>query len=581
MAKSRLLFPSLLAGAALALAAGLPAFAQRAADAAAPAPASAKAAVAPHAMVAAANPLAARAGLKVLRAGGGAVDAAVAIQAVLGLVEPQSSGLGGGAFMIYYDAKARTAIAYDGREVAPAGARPDMFLGPDGKPLSFAQAVVSGRATGVPGAIAMLRLAHREHGRLAWKDLFGDAQQLASDGFTVSPRLANYLSLTFYPQASQPDVLAYFTKPDGTKYKTGDVLKNPAYAATLRRVAAEGPDALLKGQVAADIVARTHADPLPGTMTLADLAGYRPRKAEALCRPYRTYLVCTPPLPSGGPALQELLGILENTDIAAHGPGDPQGWYLFAEASRLMYADRDYFHGDPAAVSVPLGGLLAPGYLKARAALIGPAAAKAVDHGTPQGALALGPDRTAEPGGTSSFAIMDDRGDVLIMTTTVESLFGTGRMVDGFFLNNQLTDFSFAPTAPDGTAAANAVGPGKRPRSSMVPTLVLDRDGRFVLGVGSPGGSSILAYVGKALVGAIDWKLPLPDAIALPNLIARGETTTPESSFDATLADALKAKGETLAPARGEESGLHGLQAVPGGVLGAADPRREGIAVGF
>jgi gamma-glutamyltranspeptidase/glutathione hydrolase len=552
--------------------------AQRAGPTAAPAPP--KSATAPHAMVSAANPLAVAAGVKVLRAGGSAVDAAVAIQAVLGLVEPQSSGLGGGAFMVHYEARTRKVTAYDGREVAPAGASPDMFLAADGRPLPFAQAVVSGRATGVPGAVAMLSLAQKEHGRLPWSGLFGDAARMADEGFVVSPRLANFIAGNF-PQSGQPDVIAYFTRPDGTRYKVGDVLKNPAYAATLRRLAAEGPDALLKGSTAAAIVARVRQEPLPGSMTLADLAAYEPRKTEAICRPYRIYTVCAPPLPSGGPAVLELLGILSHTDIARHGPKEPQGWYLFAEASRLMYADRDYYFGDPAFTPVPVNGLLDPAYAKARAALIGETAAKTVEPGKPVGAVAQGPDRTAEPGGTSSFIVVDARGDVVAMTTTVESLFGTGRMVDGFFLNNQLTDFSFAPVTAEGRPAANAVAPGKRPRSSMAPTLVLDRRGRFLLGVGSPGGNSILAYVGKTLVGVLAWGLPLPEAIALPNVIARGPAVGVESTLDPAIAEALKAKGLNLQPGRGEESGLHGAMRVKGGVLGAADPRREGVAVGF
>jgi len=563
------LIASLVLGLALAAPA---AQAQRAAPGTAPT--GPKSATAPRAMVSVANPLAVQAGLRVLRAGGGAVDAAVAIQAVLGLVEPQSSGLGGGAFMIFYDAKARKVVAYDGREVAPAGAGPDMFLGPDGKPLPFGQAVVSGRATGVPGAIAMLHLAQKDYGRLAWKDLFGDAAALADAGFVISPRLGNDIARFSLPQAGRPDVAAYFTKPDGTRYATGDVLKNPAYAATLRRLAAQGPDALLKGATAQAIVDRVRQEPLASTMTLADLAGYRPKKTEALCRPFRVYTVCTPQLPSGGTAVLELLGILDHTDIAAHGPKDARGWFEFAEASRLAYADRDYFAGDPAFVDVPVKGLLDPAYLKARAALIGETAAKAVEHGRPMGATAMGADHTVEPGGTSSFAVVDAAGDVLAMTTTVESIFGTGRMVDGFFLNNQLTDFSFAPTAPDGRPAANAVGPGKRPRSSMTPTIVLDRRGRFAMTVGSPGGAAIVAYVGKALMGTLAWNLPLPQAIDLPNLIARGDQAGVESTFDPAIAEALKAKGLTVVPGRGEESGLHGVQKVKGGYL-------EGVAVGF
>ncbi|HTK36706.1 MAG TPA: gamma-glutamyltransferase family protein [Caulobacteraceae bacterium] len=544
------------------------------------APAAGKASTAPHAMVSAANPLAVQAGIKVLKAGGGAVDAAVAIQAVLGLVEPQSSGLGGGAFMLHYDAAHRRVTAYDGREVAPAGATPDMFLGPDGRPLTFAQAVVSGRATGVPGAVAMLYLAQKEHGRLAWKALFGDAAALADAGFVVSPRLAGYLGQRF-PQSGQPDVVRYFTKPDGGVYQAGDVLRNPAYAATLRRLAAEGPDAILKGSIAADIVARTHAEPLPGTMTLADLAGYKPRKTEALCRPYRAYRVCTPQLPSGGAALLELLGILERTDIAGRGPRDAQGWYLFAEASRLMYADRDQYLGDPAFVPAPVNGLLDPAYLKARAALIGETAQKSVAPGKPPGAAAMGLDRTAEPGGTSNFTVVDAHGDVVVMTTTVESIFGTGRMVDGFFVNNQLTDFSFSPLGRDGRPAANAVAPGKRPRSSMTPTLLLDRQGRFQASIGSPGGNSIIDYVGKTIVAMTDWKLSMPAAIALPNLVARGDVVATEEGLDPAIVAGLQARGMTLAPNRGENSGLHGAVKVKDGYLGAADPRREGIAVGF
>jgi len=579
----RLRLAAVFAAAALAGAAA-PAWAQRAATAALPATAREgaelpKSAVAPHAMAAAANPLAVQAGVEVLRAGGSAVDAAVAMQAVLGLVEPQSSGLGGGAFLVFYDAKARKVIAYDGRETAPKGASPDMFLGTDGKPLPFPQAVTSGRATGVPGAIAMLSMAQKEHGKLPWSRLFDGPVRLAAEGFVVSPRLARFASSNV-PQASQPDVVAYFTKADGTRYGVGDLLRAPAYAATLRRLAAQGPDALLKGPTAAKIVARVRADPLPSTMTTADLAGYQPKKSDALCRPYRIYLICTPQLPSGGPALLQLMGILEHTDIAAH-PNDVQGWFLFAEASRLMYADRDYYHGDPAFTDVPLKGLLDPDYLRGRAGLIGPTAARAVAPGKPVGALALGPDATLEPGGTSNVVAVDADGNVAVMTTTVESIFGAGRMVDGFFLNNQLTDFSFSPTGPDGRPAANAVAPGKRPRSSMAPAIVLDREGNFVAGIGSPGGVQILAYVGKALVGMLDWRLPMPEAIDLPNVIARGDVVGVESTLPAGIADGLKAKGLTLAPGRGEESGLHGAMRVEGGVLGAADPRREGTAIGF
>jgi len=551
----------------------------------APACAAEKASVAPRTMVSAANPLAVEAGLKVLRAGGGAADAAVAVQAVLGLVEPQSSGLGGGAFVVYYDAATRKVTAYDGREVAPAGATPDMFLGPDGKPISFGDAVVSGRATGVPGAVAMLATLQKDHGRLKWSRLFADSEQLATKGFSVSPRLANYIAGGGFPQSNTPDVKRYFTKPDGKPYQTGDVLKNPAYAATLRAIAAQGPKALLDGPIARAIVEKVGADPLPGALSAADLAGYKPKVAPALCAPYRIYVVCTPPLPSGGVGVLELLGILQNTDIDKRGPKDPQAWFLFSEASRLTYADRDHYIGDPAFVSAPVEGLLDPAYLAARARLIGPKAiAGAPAPGTPPGVAARSPDRTLEPAGTSSFAIADRYGNVLAMTTTVESLFGTGRMVHGFFLNNQLTDFSFAPKSADGAPAANAVAPGKRPRSSMAPTIVLDRDGRFVAAIGSPGGSAIIDYVAKALVGLLDWKMPMDAAIALPNVIARGDTVS-ASELDPQIIAELRARGLTVRDGRAENSGLHGVASsiLTGrpGVTGAADPRREGVARGF
>ena len=548
---------------------------------ASPPPAPPKAAAATgEVMVAAANPLAVEAGLNVLKKGGSAVDAAAAVQAVLGLVEPQSSGLGGGAFMTYYDAATKKVIAYNGRETAPAGATPDMFL-QDGKPLSFPTAVTSGKATGVPGAVAMLAMAQAQHGKLAWKDLFGDAERLADDGFVVSPRLAGMIAGPF-PQSQTPDAKAYFTKPDGQRYQAGDVLKNPAYAATVRKIAAEGPKALLEGSIAEAIVAKVHEGPLPGTITLADLKAYKPKVDDAVCRPYRVYVVCVPNAPSSGAALLEALGILSHTDIAERGPTDPQAWFLFAQASRLMYADRDRYFGDPEFTPVPIEGLLEEGYVAKRATLIGDVAGPAPAPGTPRGAGALAPDATKEPGGTSHFVIVDADGDVVSMTTTVESIFGTGRMVGGFFLNNQLTDFSWAPANADGTKAANAVAPGKRPRSSMAPTIVLDQQGRFVAAIGSPGGNSILAYNLKALVGILDWKLSVQDAFNQPNLIARGDNFASEPArYAPGVVDALAAKGIVFKGSGGEGSGLHGVMVTPQGLQGGADDRREGVAKGF
>lgn len=565
--------------AALSLALGLTACAT------APAPAPLASATVPTAglkvLVSAANPLAVEAGVNVLRQGGSAIDAAVAVQAVLGLVEPQSSGLGGGAFLTYYDAKTKQVIAYNGRETAPAGVTPDMFLDASGKPLPYADAVTSGKATGVPGAVAMLSMAQAQHGKLAWKDLFADAERLADQGFIVSPRLAGMISAPF-PQAITPDAKAYFTKPGGERYQAGDLLKNAAYADTVRKIAAQGPKAILEGPLAQAIVAKVGEDPRPGTITLADMKSYRPKVGDAICGPYRVYVVCVPDAPSSGAALLEALGILSHTDIADRGPNDPQAWFLFTQASRLMYADRDRYFGDPAFTPVPIEGLLDPAYTAERAKLIGEVAGPAPAPGKPRGAGKLAPDATLEPGGTSHFVIVDAAGNAVSMTTTVESIFGTGRMVGGFFLNNQLTDFSWAPTNKDGTQAANAVAPGKRPRSSMAPTIVLDRDGKFVAALGSPGGNSILAYNLKALVAVLDWKMPMQEAFNLPNLIARGDSFASEPArYAPGVVDALAAKGVVFRGSGGEGSGLHGVMMTPQGLVGGADERREGVVKGF
>ena len=529
--------------------------------------------------VIAANPLAAEAGIEVLRRGGSAVDAAIAVQAMLSLVEPQSSGLGGGAFMNYYDARTRSLTIYDGREVAPAQASESMFLGPDGKPLSFAEAVVSGRATGVPGAVRMLGVAHGEHGRLPWSSLFGAAERTAEEGFIVSPRLQRMIHGKF-PQARAPDVIAYFSKADGSLLKAGDRLMNKPYAAFLRRLAAEGPNAMYAGSTAARIVQRTRADPLGGSMTLADLANYQAVKRQALCNPYRAYRVCAPPPPSSGVGLLQLLAILERTDMASRGPNDPQAWFLFAEASRIMYADRDRFVADPAFVTVPVAGLLAPAYISERAKLIGTSAGPPPAAGVPGGAIVAGMDGTREPAGTSHFIVRDGTGNVVSMTTTVESIFGSGRMVDGFFLNNQMTDFSFSPRDAQGRPAANAVAPGKRPRSSMVPVILLTRDGRFAGAFGSAGGNAILAFVAKSMVTAVDWKMPVSQAIAAPNLVARGANFQGEiNKFAPEVLAGLKARGIDLKPGQGEDSGVHGVMIRDGRIDGGADPRREGVVL--
>lgn len=529
--------------------------------------------------VIAANPLAAEAGLNVLKRGGSAVDAAIAVQAMLSLVEPQSSGVGGGAFMNYYDARTGKLTIYDGREVAPAQATPGMFLDSAGNPLPFDTAVVSGRATGVPGAVKMLGVAHDEHGRLPWSSLFGDAERTADQGFIVSPRLSRMIHAD-YAENHQPDVIAYFSKPDGTLLNAGDRLVNKPYAEFLRRLAAQGPAALYSGSTAAKIIARTRQAPLSGSMTLADLAAYKPVKREALCGPYRTYLVCTPPPPASGVGLIELMMLLERTDIAQRGPSDPQSWYLFAEASRLMYADRDRYVGDPRFVKVPVAGLIDPTYITERAKLIGEIAGPPPAAGVPREAVPAGADKTLEPTGTSHLIIRDADGNVVSMTTTVESIFGTGRMVDGFFLNNQLTDFSFSPVDAQGRPAANAVAPGKRPRSSMVPTILLTRDGKFAGAIGSAGGNSIIAFVAKSLVAAIDWNMPMADALAAPNLVARGPNFQGEvTKFSPEILEGLRERGIDLKPGQGEDSGLTGVLIRDGKIDGGADPRREGVVL--
>jgi gamma-glutamyltranspeptidase/glutathione hydrolase len=515
--------------------------------------------------------------MAVLKRGGSAVDAAIAVQAMLSLVEPQSSGMGGGAFMTYFNAGTGGVEIFDGREVAPAGADPAMFIGANGKPLGYRDAVVSGRATGVPGAVAMLAMAHGEHGRLRWGTLFGDAERLASEGFQVTPRLGRFLGASF-PQLQVADARTYFGEADGTLVDVGDTIRNPAYAAFLKRLAAEGPRALYAGPTAQRIVARTTAGPLAGTMTLADLAAYRPVKREALCRPYRVWKICVPPPPSSGVGLLQLFAMLERTDIASRGPQDAQAWYLFAEASRLMYADRDQYVGD--VPDVPVAGLLDPAYVASRAALIGERAGPPPVAGTPPGAPKLAMDRTLEPAGTSHFIVGDAAGNVVSMTTTVESIFGTGRMVDGFFLNNQMTDFSFSPTDPDGRPVANAVAAGKRPRSSMTPLVMIDAQGRFAGALGSAGGNAILAYVGKSLIGAADWGLPMQEALALPNLVARGPSYNGEvTKFSPEMLAALKARGVEVKPGQGEDSGLHGVMIRDGRVDGGFDPRREGVVL--
>lgn len=542
-----------------------------------PAPSPVKAAAAPasHGMVSSAHPLATRAGIEVLARGGSATDAAVAVQAMLGLVEPQSSGLAGGAFLLHYRARDGHIDAYLGRERAPLAADATWFLDEAGQPLPRAEAMLSGRATGVPGVLPALEAAHADHGHLPWATLFSDALETAEAGFTVTPRLEQHIDGRF-PQASAPDVVALFSDEEGRPLRAGDRMRNPAYAESLREVAARGAAALQTGPLAQAILQRVHAPPYPSPMDAADLAAYRAEKAEPLCRAVRAYVVCVPPPPSSGVGLLQLLLLLEGTDIARRGPSDPAAWLAFAEASRVMYADRDHYVGDPLFVQVPLEGMLDPAYVDARRSLIGGhAAADAPEPGRPAGAPGNNRDATAEPAGTSHFVVVDAQGNAVSMTTTIESFFGSGRVAGGMLLNNQLTDFSWQP----GAGAANAVASGKRPRSSMSPVIVLHADGRFAGAIGSPGGNAIPAYVGKTLLGWLFWDLPLDQAIALPNLVARGTRFNGEAAaFADGLRNDLARLGVAVQPGSGEISGLHGVQLRDGRLHGAADPRREGSA---
>ena len=526
-------------------------------------------------MVSSAHPLATEAGVEVLRRGGSAIDAAIAVQAMLGLVEPQSSGLAGGALVLHYDAASGRVDSYIGRERAPGGAGPALFDGVDGQPLARGEAMLSGRATGIPAVLPALELAHAAHGQLPWATLFDASIARAHDGFEIGPRLERHIDGRF-PQASAPDVRGLFAGDDGRPLRAGQRLRNPAYADSLRLVAAHGAAALQRGPLAEAIVARLAQPPLGVRLEVEELAGARAERRDPVCRDLRGYRLCVPPPPSSGVGLLQLMLLLDGTDIGTRGPYDPQAWLLFAEASRLMYADRDHYVGDPDFTRVPVEGLLDEDYIAARRALIGRVAATTPPApGRPPGAPQLARDATDEPAGTSHLVVVDPQGNAVSMTTTIESYFGSGRLAGGLFLNNQLTDFSWGP----GAAAANAIAPGKRPRSSMAPLIVLDGTGRFVGALGSPGGNAIPAYIAKALVGWLYWGLPLDEAIALPNLVARGSSFHGEAAALAPeLRSSLAALGVGVMPGSGEVSGLHGVEWREGALRGAADPRREGVA---
>ncbi len=532
-------------------------------------------------MVVAANPLAAKAGLDILATGGSAADAAIAVQLTLTMVEPQSSGVGGGAFALTWDAKTQTVASYDGRETAPAAADEKRFLTKDGRPMGRREAIVGGKSVGVPGVVRLLELLHQRHGKLPWAKLFEPALAIADDGFAISPRLYELLS-SDSAFAANPVARAYYYQPDGRPKPVGTVLKNPEFAKVLRAVATQGANAFYSGAIAADIVRTvTTASNNPADMTLDDLTSYKAVTRPPVCGPYRTYKVCgMGPPSSGGIGVLETLGVLEKFDLRALGAHSATAEHLLIEAGRLAFADRAVYLADPDKVPVPAEALISPAYLKERAALV------AADKRMPQaeagkvpvkGALNFAPAPSPEFPGTSHFSIVDAAGNALAMTTSVEAQFGSRLMVDGFVLNNQLTDFSYEDVAEKRTVA-NRVQGGKRPRSSMSPTLVFDKDGKFEMALGSPLGAAIVGLVVKTLVGMIDWQMTPADAAAQPGALFFGNGVMIEKELE-PVKPALEALGHRISV--GEyASGIHAIRVTKDGLLGGADPRREGVVLG-
>ncbi|WP_397475210.1 gamma-glutamyltransferase [Pusillimonas sp.] len=533
-----------------------------------------------HFMVASANPLASEAGYAMLKKGGSAIDAAIAAQLVLNLTEPQSSGIGGGGFIVYYDRANDTVKTYDGRETAPASATPERFMR-DGRPLPFGAAINSGLSVGVPGLLRAMELAHMQQGKLPWHDLFAPAIKLAEEGFPVSHRMHSMISRS-KGLAEQAAAAAYFFDEEGKPWPVGHVLKNPALADVFRRAAAGGAKVFYTGDIAADVVAAVNGHERPGDMTLADLAAYQAKERGPVCGMYRIYRVCgMPPPSSGGAGILQMLGILEQFPMATFGPTSKEAVHYFSEAGRLAYADRDYYFADPDFVEVPVKSLIDPVYLKARAGLVQPEQSMGTaPPGDPLSRLAeLGRDDALEIPSTTHIVAADAEGNVLSMTTSIESAFGSKIFVRGFLLNNQLTDFSRNPVDEDGKLVANRVEPNKRPRSTMAPIIVF-RAGLPFMAVGSPGGSAIMNYVAKTLVGVIDWKLNVQQAISLPNYGSRNKQTELERGTSLEqLVQPLRAMGHDVS-LHEFPSGLQGIVMDQNGLSGGADPRREGVVLG-
>lgn len=526
-----------------------------------------------------ADPRVTEAGMEMLKQGGTAADAAMAMMLALTVVEPQSSGIGGGGFLMYQDAGKGILSTINGRETAPAAATPDRFVGPGGKPMPFLQAFQGGRSVGVPGNIALMAEAHKKWGKLPWATLFKPAIRLAQKGYVVNATLESRLKMVerLWPNFDEARSIYWV---DGKPAVAGMTIRNPKLAATLKLIAKKGPDAFYKGAIAKQIVdAVTTSKVGAGDMTLTDLEKYRVKEQAAVCAPYRVYVVCgMGPPSSGATTVLQILGSLQRFDMAALGKDNPKSWFLLGQAMQLAYADREKYLGDSDFVEVPVKGLLDPEYLKQRSALIDPDKAR-TDYpaGTPPGAMPRTAALSSEVAGTTHFAAVDAKGNVANMTSTIESVFGSQLVAGGFFLNNELTDFTFAPEK-DGAPVANRVTGGKRPLSSMSPTVVFDRDGRAVLTLGSAGGKRIIMHVTKTLVGVLDFGLPLDQAIALPNIyFGSGELQVEEDSALVPMVETLSAYGQKVRAAD-LGSKVNGAQWGPGGWTGASDPRSEGTS---
>jgi gamma-glutamyltranspeptidase/glutathione hydrolase len=535
------------------------------------------------AMVSAANPYAVKAAIWILEKGGSATDAAIAAHLVLGLVEPQSSGLGGGGFILNYDFKTNNLTFIDGRETAPASAKIDMFMKDDGNVMSFMEAVPSGKAVGTPGIVALYETAHKAYGLLPWPMLFEDAINLSKNGFIVSPRLANYVELAEKRgRLSKNPLTKKYFYPNDVKIKSGDLLKNPEYANTLKAIAKEGAIAFYNSNIAKEIVSAVNADPHPGEMTLVDLKNYNAVLRPVICGPFRNMKICTTSPPSSGGAQIMIAGLYDQ--LINNESNESEKISAFVDAQRLAYADRDHFFGDPDEVNIPLEALLDPKYIRDRAKqrFLPDAIPTPGDPSSIIDTLAnfptWGKDNTVEAAGTTHLSIIDQNGNAVSMTATIESVFGSQRWAAGFLLNNEMTDFAReVPT--DGSRLANAVAPNRRPRSSMSPTMIFDKNGGLLMVTGSPGGNSIPAYVNKTIIGVFDWGLTAQQSVDFPNIIARGQTVKIEmlTEKSKTIAKDLIQKGYIVKETTGEHSGIHLIVVRANGLEGAADKRREGI----